>query len=107
LKSKAANMDVLVALGTWSAYLWSLAVVAGLVHGAAQHVYFEASTAVTAFVLLGKYLEVRARSSASAAVRALERLQPRMARRQEKNGEVDVPVEQVKAGDYRREHSHG
>jgi Cu+-exporting ATPase len=99
LKSKAANMDVLVALGTWSAYLWSLAVVAGLVHGAAQHVYFEASTAVTAFVLLGKYLEVRARSSASAAVRALERLQPRMARRQEKNGEVDVPVEQVKAGD--------
>ena len=97
LRGGGANMDVLVALGTTMAYLLSLVVtVFGLTH---LHVYFEASSAVITLVLLGKLLEARAKGKTSAAIEALIKMQPRTAR-VERDGQVlDVPIEQLQAGD--------
>ena len=78
LRGGGANMDVLVALGTSMAYVFSLIVtLAGLNH---LHVYFEASAAVITLVLLGKLLEARAKAKTTAAIEALVRLQPKTAR---------------------------
>ncbi len=78
LRGGGANMDVLVALGTSMAWLFSTVVtVVGLSH---QHVYFEASAAVITLVLLGKLLEARAKARTTAAIEALVRLQPKTAR---------------------------
>lgn len=96
LASGAANMDVLVVLGTSAAYLFSVAV---LVLGLPQHVYFEASAAVITLVLLGKFLEARAKARTAQALEALVRLQPRTAWI-EKDGrleEIDISV--LKPGD--------
>ena len=97
LRGGGANMDVLVALGTSMAYLFSLVVtLAGLTH---QHVYFEASAAVITLVLLGKLLEARAKAKTTAALEALVRLQPKTAR-VERNGElVELPVGVLIPGD--------
>jgi Cu+-exporting ATPase len=78
LRGGGANMDVLVALGTTMAYVFSLVVtLAGLEH---LHVYFEASAAVITLVLLGKLLEARAKAKTTVAIEALVRLQPKTAR---------------------------
>ena len=78
LRGGGANMDVLVALGTSIAYVFSLVVtLTGLDH---LHVYFEASAAVITLVLLGKLLEARAKAKTTAAIEALVRLQPKTAR---------------------------
>ena len=78
LRGGGANMDVLVALGTSMAYVFSLVVtLAGLNY---LHVYFEASAAVITLVLLGKLLEARAKAKTTAAIEALVRLQPKTAR---------------------------
>jgi len=96
LRGGGANMDVLVALGTSMAYLFS-AVVTLL--GLDQHVYFEASTAIITLVLLGKLMEARAKSRTSAAIEELVKLQPRTAR-VERNGEIiEVDVDTLKEGD--------
>jgi Cu+-exporting ATPase len=96
LRGGGANMDVLVALGTSMAYLFS-AVVTLL--GLDQHVYFEASTAIITLVLLGKLMEARAKSRTSAAIEELVKLQPRTAR-VERNGEIiEVDVGTLKEGD--------
>jgi Cu+-exporting ATPase len=89
LRGGAANMDVLVALGTSAAYLFSSAV---LFFGLAEHVYFEAGAAVIALVLLGKYLEARAKARAAQALEGLARMQPRTAwvERDGRLAEVDV-----------------
>jgi len=97
LRGGGANMDVLVALGTTMAYLLSLVVtVFGLTH---LHVYFEASSAVITLVLLGKLLEARAKGKTSAAIEALIKLQPRTARVEREGQLLDVPIEQLQAGD--------
>jgi len=88
LRGGGANMDVLVALGTSMAYLFSAVVT---VFGLEQHVYFEAGAAVITLVLLGKLLEARAKSRTSAAIEELIKLAPRTAR-VERDGEV-VEVE--------------
>ncbi|MBL8397457.1 MAG: copper-translocating P-type ATPase [Candidatus Accumulibacter sp.] len=78
LRGGGANMDVLIALGTSMAYLFSMVVtLADLSH---LHVYFEASAAVITLVLLGKLLESRAKARTSQAIEALIRLQPKVAR---------------------------
>src|SRR5919106_670991 len=76
LRGGGANMDVLIALGTSIAYFYSAAVV---VLGLPLHVYFEASTTIITLVIMGKLLEMRARSRASAAIEALMNLQPKTA----------------------------
>jgi Cu+-exporting ATPase len=78
LRGGGPNMDVLVALGTTMAYVFSLVVtLSGLAH---LHVYFEASAAVITLVLLGKLLEARAKAKTTMAIEALIRLQPKTAR---------------------------
>jgi Cu+-exporting ATPase len=82
LRSGGSNMDVLVVLGTSAAYLMSCAV---WLLGLNQPVYFEASATLITLVLLGKLLEARAKSKASAALEALINLQPKLAHA-ERNG---------------------
>jgi Cu+-exporting ATPase len=97
LRGGGANMDVLVALGTTMAWLLSAVVTVFGLHE--QHVYFEAGAAVITLVLLGKLLEARAKSKTSAAVEALIKLQPRTARVERDGQVVDIPIEQIRAGE--------
>ncbi|MDY0046425.1 MAG: heavy metal translocating P-type ATPase [Thauera propionica] len=97
LRGGGANMDVLVALGTSMAYFYSLVVTLANRHD--LHVYFEASAMIITLVLLGKLMEARAKARTTAALDALLRLQPKMAR-VERDGElVEVPVESLQPGD--------
>jgi len=102
LRGGGANMDVLVALGTSAAYLFSVVVI---LFALDEHVYFEASAAVVTLVRLGKLLEVRAKSRTSAAIEQLIGLQPRTAW-VEKGGEggeaVEVDTILLKVGDVVR-----
>jgi P-type Cu+ transporter len=96
LRGGGANMDVLIALGTSAAYLFSATVV---LFGAEQHVYFEASAAIITLVLMGRLLEARAKSRTSATIKQLLQLQPRTAR-VERDGSVrDVDLSEVRIGD--------
>jgi Cu+-exporting ATPase len=97
--AKSGNMDLLVALGTSAAYGLSVYLLwrhAG--HGMA-HLYFEASAAVITLVLLGKWLENRAKRQTADAIRALNALRPTTARVRRDGTELEVPVEQVRLGD--------
>lgn len=97
LRGGGANMDVLVALGTSMAYFYSLVVTLADRHD--LHVYFEASAMIITLVLLGKLMEARAKARTTAALDALLRLQPKMARI-ERDGELlEVPVESLQPGD--------
>ena len=98
-KALSGNMDLLVAIGTsagWglSMWLWLTAM-----PGHAPHLYFEASAVVVTLVLLGKWLEARAKHQTTAAIRALHGLRPDVAHLVGKSGEVDVPVAEVMVGD--------
>jgi P-type Cu+ transporter len=97
LRGGGANMDVLVALGTSAAYLFSAVVTLFALHS--QHVYFEASAAIITLVLLGKLLEARARGRTSAAIEQLVRLQPRQARVERDGQLLDVDVAALVVGD--------
>jgi Cu+-exporting ATPase len=103
LRAGSANMDVLVALGTSAAYglsLYSLGryCLAGS-NGHEPHLYFEASAMVITLVLLGKWLETRAKRQTTDAIRALQALRPSSARVVVDGVEIDTPVEQLAAGD--------
>ena len=89
LRVGGANMDVLIALGTSIAWLWSAVVT---VFGLHEHVYFEASAAIITLVLLGKVLEARARAGTSAAIESLLDLQPQIAHVERGDRVVDVPL---------------
>jgi len=96
LRGGAANMDVLVALGTTAAYLFSVAV--WLVPIEAQHVYFEAGAAVITLVLLGKLLEGRAKLRTAAAIRDLLKLRPPTVLVEIDGALSEVPLAQVRSG---------
>ena len=93
LKSGGTNMDVLVALGTSAAYFLSCAVVVLHLN---QHVYFEASATLITLVLLGKILEARAKSKASAALEALINLQPKRAHTERDGKLIEVSANQLR-----------
>ena len=97
LRGGAANMDVLVALGTSAAYFFSAAVTLLGLHD--QHVYFEAAAVITTLVLLGKLLEARAKGGTTSAIEQLLRLQPKRARLERDGALVDVEASQVRAGE--------
>lgn len=97
LRGGGANMDVLVALGTSMAYFYSLVVTLANRHD--LHVYFEASAMIITLVLLGKLMEARAKARTTAALDALLRLQPKMARVEREGELVEVPVESLQPGD--------
>ncbi|SEF22936.1 heavy metal translocating P-type ATPase [Variovorax sp. NFACC27] len=106
VKARTGNMDLLVALGTSAAFglslwLWwraSTGEHAG--HGMVPHLYFEASAVVITLVLLGKWLEARAKRQATSAIRALQQLRPEVAHLIGARGkESDVPLAEVMVGD--------
>ena len=98
-RALSGNMDLLVAIGTsagWGLSMWLWLTAAP---GHAPHLYFEASAVVITLVLLGKWLEARAKHQTTAAIRALHGLRPDVAHLLGKRGEVDVPVAEVMVGD--------
>ncbi len=102
----APDMNTLVALGTTAAFLTSGAATLfpALFHAEGRHapVYYEAAVVVVALVLLGRFLEERAKGKAGEAIRALARVGARRARLVRDGGEVEVPLERVRAGDLLR-----
>ncbi|WP_423814502.1 heavy metal translocating P-type ATPase [Pseudomonas indica] len=99
VKAGAGNMDLLVALGTSAGYGLSLYQWWAAPAGVLPHLYFEASAVVIALVLLGKYLESRAKRQTSAAIRALEALRPERAVRVVDGREEDVAIAALRLGD--------
>jgi Cu+-exporting ATPase len=97
LRARSPNMDLLVALGSSAAYFYSLVVV--LAPGIGGHVYFETSATIITLIKLGKLLEARAKGRTSEAIKKLMGLRPKTARLVRDGVEVDVPVEEVLAGD--------
>lgn len=98
----AGNMDLLVALGTSAGYGLSLYEWAQASTGSAPHLYFEASAVVIALVLLGKYLESRAKRQTASAIRALEALRPERALQVIDGQERDVPISALRLQDLVR-----
>ncbi len=100
LRGGTANMDLLVALGTTAAYGFSWYLLQTLGEEADGELYFEASAVIITLVLLGKYLESRARRGTTAAIRALMELRPETARVERADGtEAEVPIALVRPGD--------
>ena len=99
VRARAGNMDLLVALGTSAGYGLSLYEWAHTPAGHMPHLYFEASAVVIALVLLGKYLESRAKRQTASAIRALEQLRPERAMRLRDGVEQDVAIDQLRLGD--------
>ena len=104
LKHRTTTMNTLIAVGTTVAYGYSVAVTffrdTPLFSGHGAATYFDTSTAIIGLVLLGRYLEARAKDKASDAIRSLLVLQPRTATVQRKGGELEVPIEQVRPDDH-------
>ncbi len=100
LRAWTGNMDLLVSLGTTAA--WALSVWLWLTahEGHAPHLYFEGSAVVITLVLLGKWLESRAKRQTTEAIRALHALRPDKAHFLGEDGETDVPVDEILVGDH-------
>ncbi len=90
------GMDSLVILGTYSAYIFSLASTFGLIKG---EPFYEASAVVMSFILLGRYIEARLKLRTGEAVKKLAELQSRSARVIRGGAEVEIPIEDVRVGD--------
>ena len=99
LRSGAGNMDQLVALGTSAGYGLSLYQWAITPAGQMPHLYFEASAVIIALILLGKYLESRAKRQTTGAIRALQALRPDQATRLHEGVEQQVAVSALSIGD--------
>jgi Cu+-exporting ATPase len=96
LKNRAANMDVLVAMGSSVAYFYSLGPLLGL-YGA--HLYFETAAVIITLIVLGKFLEARAKGRTSEALKKLMGLRARTARVLRDGAELDVDIDDVYVGD--------
>ncbi len=97
LRARTGNMDVLVSLGTSAAYFYSVYLM--LAGPSGGDLYFDAAAVVIALIVVGKWLEVRAKRSTTAAIRALMSLRPERARVERDSGEIEVPVADVAVGD--------
>lgn len=95
LKNKRANMDTLIAIGTSAAYFYSLATT----YITSGEIFYETSSLLITFVILGKWLEARAKGKTGEAIKKLMGLRAKTARLIINGQETDVPIEQVKAGD--------
>ncbi|MGH2625515.1 MAG: copper-translocating P-type ATPase, partial [Anaerolineales bacterium] len=96
LRNRSANMDVLIAMGTSAAYGYSIPVLLGWLPG---HMYFETAAVILTLIVLGKYLEARARGRTSEAIKKLLALRPRLARVVRRGEEIEIPAEDVVVGD--------
>lgn len=99
VRARSGNMDLLVALGTSAGYGLSLYLWYAAAPGQMPHLYFEASAVVITLILLGKYLESRAKRQTAAAIRALEALRPERATRLRDGVEEDVAIAELRLGD--------
>lgn len=95
LKNRAASMDTLIAIGTSAAYGYSIASIFGIVSG----MYFDTAAVIITLILLGRFLEARAKGHTSDAIKKLLGLQAKTARVIRNGKEVDIPLEEVKVGD--------
>lgn len=95
LKNRAASMDTLIAIGTTAAYGYSVASMFGLVKG----MYFDTAAVIITLILLGRFLEAKAKGHTSDAIKKLLGLQATTARVIRNGKEVDIPLEEVKVGD--------
>jgi Cu+-exporting ATPase len=99
VKARTGNMDLLVALGTSAAFglslyhLWLYGEHAG--HGGQGHLYFESASVIITLVLLGKYLEAKAKQQTSAAIKALQALRPDTARVRRGSEDIELPLNEV------------
>jgi Cu+-exporting ATPase len=102
-KHKTSDMNTLIAVGTSAAYVYSLIATFGphliMVEGLMVDVYFDTSAAIIVLILLGRFLEARAKGRTSEAIKKLIGLQPKTARVLRNGDEVDIPVEEVIPGD--------
>ena len=97
LRAGIGNMDLLVSLGTSAAYFYSLyLMIAGPPDG---HLYFEAAAVVIALIMVGRWLEARAKRSTTAAIHALMSLRPERARIEREGVEIEIPVADVAVGE--------
>ncbi len=101
IKGRVANMDLLIALGTSTAYIYSAFVIffPDVLPVDEKNVYFEVSAIIIAFVLLGKYMEEIIKKRSSAAIRKLLDLKPQQAKVIKNGNEVDVPAESLMVDD--------
>ena len=103
IKAKTANMDTLVAIGTGSAYAYSIFALLNIYFGStsfgAKDIYFEVAGLLIAFILVGRYLEAIAKGKTSAAIKKLIGLQARIAVVIRAGKEIKIPIEEVKVGD--------
>ena len=103
LKHRTTNMNTLVAVGTSVAYFYSVAATlfpgSSFFEGQDAHTYFDTSTAIIGLILLGRYLEAKAKSRASGAIKALMSRQPKTATVIRADGDVEVLVEDLVIGD--------
>lgn len=103
LKNRTASMDTLIALGTSVAYFYSVVVVlfesSLMSMGLDAHVYFEVSSTIITLILLGKFLEIRAKGQTSEAIKKLLDLQAKTARVIRDGQELDIPIEELVKGD--------
>lgn len=95
------DMNALVAVGTLSAYLYSVVATfaPSLLPADAVHVYYEAAVVIVALILLGRFLEARAKGQTSEAIRALARLQPKIAHVERDGQTLDINIDDVQVGD--------
>ncbi|MFA9516197.1 HAD-IC family P-type ATPase [Halopenitus sp. H-Gu1] len=97
VKNRQANMDVLIALGSSTAYLYSITVLVGLIAGG---LYFDTAAFILVFITLGNYLEARSKGRAGEALRKLLEMEAETATLvDEDGGETEVPLENVEVGD--------
>lgn len=96
LRNGSANMDVLVALGSSVAYFYSVIIMLDLLPG---HVYYETAAVIITLIILGKYLEARAKGRTSEAIKKLMSLRAKTARVVRNGLEADIPVDDVAVGD--------
>ncbi len=101
LKAGSPGMDLLVAMGTGAAYFFSIynGFFKSIPAGSHPELYFEASAIIITLVLLGKYLEVKAKGKTSEAIKKLMGLKPKMARVLRHNQTIDIPIEDVVVND--------
>ncbi|HUN09023.1 MAG TPA: heavy metal translocating P-type ATPase [Aggregatilineales bacterium] len=101
-RNGSANMDTLIAMGSWAAYLYSIVVLIGMLFNLTEigaHVYFETSAVILTLITLGKLLEARAKGRTSEAIRKLMGLAPKTATLLRNGQEVEVAIDDVIPGD--------
>jgi len=98
LRNRAASMDTLIAIGTTAAFGYSVLSILGIVSGT----YFDTAAVIITLILLGRFLEAKAKAHTSDAIKKLLGLQAKTARVLRDGKEVDIPIEEVKVGDLIR-----